>query len=187
MGASVLAIAGIAASIGGSLIGMAGQQQGTDASRSQAHYNAAVARNSRLIAQQNARYAEQAGAVKEQAAGRRTAGVIGAQRAVAAAHGLDVNSGSPALLQEDAAALGHLDALTIRNNADREAYGYRSQATNFGAQEGLYQMEEDSLGGWASTAGSLIGGASGVADKWLTYDRAGIAPFASSTAAPIWV
>lgn len=54
--------------------------------------------------------------------------VIGAQRAAQAANGGEVNSGSNALLQQDAAQFGELDALIISNNAAREAYGYDVQA-----------------------------------------------------------
>lgn len=53
---------------------------------------------------------------------------VGTQRSVQAANGIDVNSGSAAQLQDDTAMLGELDALTIQNNAAREAYGYRIQA-----------------------------------------------------------
>ncbi|MCY1357510.1 hypothetical protein D9M69_440070 [compost metagenome] len=54
--------------------------------------------------------------------------VIGAQRAAQAANGGEVNTGSNALLQQDAAQFGELDALIISNNAAREAYGYDVQA-----------------------------------------------------------
>lgn len=55
---------------------------------------------------------------------------IGTQRAAQAANGGEVNTGSNALLQQDTAALGELDALTISNNAAREAYGYQVQASS---------------------------------------------------------
>ncbi len=55
-------------------------------------------------------------------------GIIGAQRAEIAASGTDVGFGSAVDVQEDAAFLGELDALTIRNNAAREAWGYKVQA-----------------------------------------------------------
>lgn len=60
----------------------------------------------------------------------RTAQNIGTQRAAQAANGGVVNEGSNAVLQEDTAALGELDALTIQNNAAREAYGYKVEALN---------------------------------------------------------
>lgn len=59
---------------------------------------------------------------------RATRDFIGSQRTGFAANGVDVNSGSAANIQDDTAALGELDALTIRNNAAREAWGYRTQS-----------------------------------------------------------
>lgn len=56
--------------------------------------------------------------------------LIGSQRAGFAASGVDVGFGSSVDVQADAAFLGELDALTIRNNAAREAWGYNVQATD---------------------------------------------------------
>lgn len=55
-------------------------------------------------------------------------GFIGSQRAAYAAQGIDVASGSSVEVQADTAKQGELDALTIRTNAAREAWGYRVQA-----------------------------------------------------------
>ena len=60
-----------------------------------------------------------------------TRGLIGSQRAALAAQGIEVNDGSALDVQADSASLGELDALTIRNNAAREAFGLNVQAMNF--------------------------------------------------------
>lgn len=57
-------------------------------------------------------------------------GLIGSQRAGFAAQNIDVSTGSAVDVQADTAYLGELDALTIRSNAAREAWGYRVQAAN---------------------------------------------------------
>jgi len=59
---------------------------------------------------------------------RQTDVLIGAQRTSLAAQGIEIDSGTALRIQEDTAALGELDALTIRNNARREAWGYQVQA-----------------------------------------------------------
>lgn len=59
---------------------------------------------------------------------QRIAGTIGEQRAGIAAGNIDVGFGSAVDVQADAAFLGELDALTIRTNAGREAWGYKVQA-----------------------------------------------------------
>lgn len=55
-------------------------------------------------------------------------GMIGSQRAGFAAGNIDVGSGSAVDVQADTAFLGELDALQIRTNARREAWGYKVQA-----------------------------------------------------------
>src|SRR6185369_3161264 len=54
---------------------------------------------------------------------------IGTQRAAQAQHAGDLNTPSNAILQQDTAQYGELDAMIISNNAAREAYGYEVQAS----------------------------------------------------------
>lgn len=68
-------------------------------------------------------------------------GVIGAQRAEAAAQGVDVSYGSAVDVQADAAMLGELDALTIRTNAAREAWGYQVQAYDYRKRADITRRE----------------------------------------------
>ncbi|MCO7513713.1 hypothetical protein NJF44_01335 [Pseudomonas guariconensis] len=80
-----------------------------------------------------------------------TRAMIGAQRAGFAANGIDVNSGSAADVQDDTAALGEQDALTIKNNAAREAWGYRTQA-----QQNRMAASNARRSGQAGMFGSLL-------------------------------
>lgn len=57
--------------------------------------------------------------------------LIGSQRASLAAQGVDINSGSALDVQADTAALGAEDEQTIKNNAWREAWGYKVQASDY--------------------------------------------------------
>lgn len=54
----------------------------------------------------------------------------GRQRAVAAAQGVEVHDGSALDIQAETAGMGALDIATIRNNAWREAWGYKVEAGN---------------------------------------------------------
>lgn len=56
--------------------------------------------------------------------------VAGSQRLAAAAQGLNIAVGSPAEAARDTETMGAIDAMTIKNNAVREAYGYRMEAIN---------------------------------------------------------
>lgn len=62
--------------------------------------------------------------------------LIGTQRVGIASGNIDVSYGSAADVQADAAFLGELDALQIRTNAKREAWGYRVEAANARAAGG---------------------------------------------------
>lgn len=84
---------------------------------------------------QNAAYLNRAandarirGAVDADTQRVQTQNLIGTQRAAMAANGGVVDEGSNALIQQDTAQYGELDAMIISNNAAREAYGYEVQA-----------------------------------------------------------
>ncbi len=80
------------------------------------------------IADQQAQDALVRGQQEEQRFRQGIDGIIGHQRAAAAASNVDVGFGSPLDVQADAAFLGEQDALTIRTNAAREAWGYEVEA-----------------------------------------------------------
>jgi hypothetical protein len=68
---------------------------------------------------------KEAGAIR-----RRSKQVRGAQRAALAAQGIDIDSGSAADIQDETQQMTDMDVMTVKNNAWREAFGYRIQATN---------------------------------------------------------
>lgn len=165
MGA-VMPILSLAATVGGGIISGIGAQQQAQAQANAANYNAAVARNA-------ATFAREQGEVNAQANDRKTAAMIGRQRAAYAAGGLDVNSGSPLDIQADTADFGRLNSLTIRNNAERQAYGYQANANLDDASAKNYESAGDT-----ALAGSLIGTVGSVGSKWSAYQQEGIDPFA---------
>lgn len=60
--------------------------------------------------------------------------VVGSQRAAFAANGVEVDSGSAAEIQDDTGRMAVQDAITERNNAAREAWGYKVQSANIRTQ-----------------------------------------------------
>lgn len=90
------------------------------------------------LGQQNARFADlsatdalKRGETDAADAAGETERLIGSQRVALAANGIDPNDkGTASLLQQDAAAAGAREVLTIKNNAWREAWGYRVEALN---------------------------------------------------------
>lgn len=131
-------------------------------------YQAQVAENNKIIAEQNAVYELQAGQTEEQAQRIKTSQVLGQAEAVQSASGIDASRGSAVKVRKSTAVIGELDALNIRDNAARRAYGYRAEGVNFAAQAGLYRMQakSDMMGGILGGLGSLIGGFSSLSGKW---------------------
>lgn len=82
-------------------------------------------------------------------------GLIGSQRAAFAGNNVDVGYGSTVDVQADAARLGEFDALQIRTNAAREAWGYKVQATDLRARAAIQRKE----GANAALAGQVAHGA----------------------------
>lgn len=107
----------------------------------------AKGKHDRMVAEQNARFAELQGedAIKrgdKDAARVKQASkaMAGSQRASLAAQGVAVDTGSAAEVQEETQVLGALDALTVKNNAWREAWGLKVQADNYRSQARMAEM-----------------------------------------------
>ena len=139
------------------LIG-AGVQAGQD------HKNA---QQSEKVAEHNAQVSElQAqdtlnnASVMEQQYRRQIAKMIGTQRAVIGANNVEA-SGSALKLLEDSAQLGAEDITTIRNNASRQAWGYRNQASEASRIGGIQAGNQN-----AAALGSLLTGAANAYGTW---------------------
>lgn len=107
------------------------------------------------IADAQAQDAIDRGQLAEERRRQQTRQQIGSQRAGFAAQGVDVNLGTPADVYSDTAAIGELDAQTIRRNAQLEAWGYKT-----GAQDTRARGELAAQQGTLNAAGTLLSGAS---------------------------
>jgi hypothetical protein len=83
------------------------------------------------MADEQARDAIRRGAYDELRQRRQNSILQGEQRAALAASGVEIDSGSGLEIQEASAREGEQDAAVIRFNAEREAWGYGVQATNY--------------------------------------------------------
>lgn len=95
---------------------------------------------------------------------------IGTQRTAQAASGGEINTDTNALIQQDTAQFGELDALTIANNAAREAYGYEVQADQ--AMKNAKTLKKNAK---TSVLSSVIGGAvGGIGDAYSSGAFSGL-------------
>lgn len=97
---------------------------------------------------------------------RKAKTLIGRQRAALAAQGIEIGTGSALDIQLETAEFGALDALTIKNNAFREATGHRIEAIEAGGRAGFTRISGERRAGSTLLAGGLTAAgdiASGVA------------------------
>ena len=158
--------AGIA--IVSALVGAAGSIQQANATSASANYNAKVGDMNARISDQRARDALERGKLDEQRKRMEVAQFKGRQQAAMASNGVDLSFGSPLDALVNTAVLGEVDALTVRSNAAREAYGYKVDAVNKRADATLNRMNADSAktAGYLDAAGTLLGG---IGDGWKRY------------------
>lgn len=145
--------------IGSTLAGGVSQYQQSRYQQEMANYNAAMQR----------RHADDAiarGAIEEERHRTKVRQLIGSQRANSGAMGIDMNRGTAADLQAEAAALGEEDAWTIRNNAARAAWGHQASAGTAKLESSLAARAGGSSAiGSIITAGGQVAGL-GIKKKW---------------------
>lgn len=170
---AAIAIAGIAAT-------SYSTYQQAKAAKEQAHYQSAVANNNKIIADRAAEDSIKRGAVEEQRKRQDIELLKGKQIAGFAGSGTDLSSGSVFDVVGETAALGELDALTIRSNYARESYEKRVMGMNYGAQSLLYNYQAQSINPGTSAAltaitqaGSFAGAASSFAGGGTTTPSSG--------------
>lgn len=101
---------------------------------------------------------------------KKTNQVVGSQRAALAAQGINVDSGSAAAVQKETKQAGKEDIMAIRNNAWKEAWGFRVQANNYSGQGAMAE-----LAGRTSSRNTLLTGgmqaASGLAQSGSYFSQ----------------
>jgi len=107
------------------------QAQAAEAQQTAALSDAAIQDFNATVADQQAQDAITRGTEDEQRFRAQVRGLLGSQRAGFAGANVDVDFGSPVDVAADAASLGELDALQIRTNAAREAWGYTVESTDY--------------------------------------------------------
>lgn len=159
----------------GGAIGAAGAIKASNASASAAKYNSQVASQNSQQAIQNANLTSASGSVAAGNESLKTRALVGSEVANEAASGLDVNSGSPVDVRGSTRSLGELDALTVRSNATREAYGYQVESASQKGQAGLDKSEatSDLTSGYVNAGSTLLGSAGTAATNFAKFQLQG--------------
>ena len=139
--------------------------------------NAAMQMANARIAEQQAQLAQINGQMAEQTSQLHTGQVFGAQRAAMAANGVDLGLGSANNVLATTRFMGNRDALTIADNATRQAWGYRVQEADANATGSLMQSAANDINPIGTGAATLLGGAGQVAKSWYNFSKQGTNPF----------
>lgn len=170
-----LAYAALGASAIGTGVAIMGQQSQAKAASQAANYNAQVQERDSQVAQQNAKLSSEAGTQQVEAYELKARAQAGDIKANQGASGVDVNSGSFQQVRQSQDELSQVDALTIRSNATKEAYGYETQAQGYTAQSSLDTAEGKNAitaGNYAS-AGTLLSGIGNAASTYQSFKMSG--------------
>ena len=148
-----------------------GQRHAAEAKANEYRYQAQVDDNNRKVALWKAQDAKDRGAKEEASLRTKVAQLKGRQKSALAASGVEIGDGSALDILGDTAALGELDALTIRSNAEREAYEQKVNASNLAANASMKRMGADNaiIAGRIGARTSLLSGAGSIASKWQSY------------------
>lgn len=159
-----------AATIGSSAISALGSISQSRASAASAGYNAKVAAQNAELQIQNAQFAGAEGEQNLAAQGAKNKAALAATLANQGASGVDVNTGSAVDVRESEAKLGMLNALTIRSNAAKQAYGFQVGAASERGQAALgrAQQKSDTTGGYISAGANVLSGL-GSAARYSTW------------------
>ncbi|MEO1192848.1 MAG: hypothetical protein AAFY02_13890 [Pseudomonadota bacterium] len=155
-----------ATAILGAAVGLQAIGQVTQGMQAQqaAQFNARVAENNARLQDNLALDAARRGQIEEQRSLLDAGRLRSRQAAALAANGVDISSGSPLQTLADTAALGRLDGLQVRANAEREVFSRQLAANDARVQASLNRAQGRSAltqsafnaGGSLLTAGSLF-------------------------------
>lgn len=176
IGMETMALVSLVAGAASTGMQVLGSMQQGKAAQAQANYQAAVANNNAKLAEWQAQDAIERGKEEERQHRTQVQRFLGSQRAAIAGSGFEMGDETSLSLLSDTAAQGELDALTIRSNAEREAWGYKVQGSNYQADAGLARMRGQSAASssmWA--AGSdLLSGAAKFGSTYQDYKQKGV-------------
>lgn len=162
---AALSAALLAAQTAGSFFG---QRNQATAAVNQGNYTQTIDNQNATIADRQAADSITRGQLSESQSRTGTRQNVGADRVAAAAGGTDAGTGSNATIQGQTGELGAMDALMIRTNAARQAWGFTTEASNYRAQGAAAAMagQNTAAGYRAGAWGTLLTGAAQGAGMW---------------------
>lgn len=165
---TALIVTSIAMSAAGTATSVYGAKRSGKAAKAAANAEADMQEYNAKVAELQAEDASQRGDIQASRYKEQIRAVVGRQRTAYGAQGVDVASGTPLAVQADTTAIGEMDALQLKSNAAREAWGYKVEAYDsklrayYARREGVMLAGAANTNAWAaglSGAGGVLGGA----------------------------
>lgn len=141
-------------------------QGAAESSKIQLNASAALGDINARMSELSAQSAILAGQREEQKSRLATANLKSRQRVSMAANGIDLGVGTGEQILTSTDLMGEIDADTIRGNAIKSAWGYRTQGVNQQSQARMQRASADAINPGQAFTTSLIGSASQVAASW---------------------
>lgn len=169
----------IAAAVVGGVTTAYGQMQAGKAARAEGNYKAAIEHNNAIRAGYLADDAIARGKIEERQQRLRGRLLVGQMRTALAGSGQVIDEGSAGELVVDQSGVNELDALNVRANAEREAYGLRAEGANFESSARLSRLGGANAARNAkfAAASTLLSTGGSVASKWYDMKKVGDKPF----------
>lgn len=177
---TALAIASLATGVYGAIKSARAQKAAGKAQKAASESEATLQEFNASVADVQETDAVQRGNEEEDRFRMGVRGMIGSQRAAIAGANIDVGFGSALDVQADAAYLGELDALKIKTNAAREAWGYNVQGQDLRKRAEIARKEGVMLeragnaagnAGYVQAVGTLLTGAASLAGDRYGFNR----------------
>lgn len=148
--------------VGAAIVAAYSQYQQSQSAAKASNYSAEVAKQNQGIQEKAAIDAENRGADTASQQRQNYIRANATVRANAAGSGLLADTGTFGQIQDQNTQMGEMNVLTARNNAEREAYGYRLNATSYAnqAQADQFSASSSRFNGLLSAGSTLVSGAS---------------------------
>jgi len=160
-----------AMSVGSAVMGAFGAYGSAKATKSSLKAQAQIDMINARQAEMNYQHAADAGQREVGRVQMHTAQVKGAQRARLAANGVDLGTGSAAEILTSTDVLGEIDANTMETNAVHQAWGYRTQKTNFENDALFKRAGASAISPFGAALTSLMGSGGQVAKSWYSHSQ----------------
>lgn len=141
--------------------------------KSSLQYDARIADLNAILAERRAQVALEQGRFQVNQVRRAGAAIKGSQRAQMAASGVDLTYGTPADVISGTELMTEVDVQQAEINAVREAWGYRTQATNYQNEARSARAKAKGISPLLAGATSLLGSATSAASSYYNFKKAG--------------